>query len=593
VGYISMRLGLSEDRPAEGGPSPAYKYLLEMANAYESPRAATLKSQDSKPPFNPVLQDDSTDEALIAQAIEVIRREGKASVSMLQRRLRLGYTRSAQIMDRLESWGVVGPSDGANPRKILNLPPMPTEGSSVPLPHPPVEGTSGGAPEPEEARERDGRENSPAPETAPSAAASPAAEAPGGKDVGIHNPGSGNPVADSGPTANSGTDTGAADISDAAGASELPQPAPSTGSGPAASTGGDVRGETPPPTGETPAPPLPPGVAALRWFAEQLPPTSCQMQAYLPNDEPVPDPLPDAVAKRLQFRPISLLQKRGLTPETCAATWLKANPRANEKLLQAMPEHFDWDERQASGLWLEADRKRRLDRRPNTQFCGKGQVGKKPEKSRRDENDKWQWGWCEPVLIPYFNEAGELVKLRPHKGGAASGTAAGAERIYVPRDYRTAADTVEKFPTVIVCEGEFKAIAIWQEIGAGAALNYGDTQPPIGVCALPGISFAKNMNYRADLEEWLRAVECRRVMVAFDDEDKSDKPLRQRFDAVKYARYLALDLSRKLKITGLFIKLPEEWRTKGKADWDGGLVKLLRAAGQNPKPEDTNQHEFL
>lgn len=59
------------------------------------------------------------DEQLIQQCIEVIRSEQKASVSLLQRRLRLGYTRAARIMDELENRGIVGPSKGAEPRDIL------------------------------------------------------------------------------------------------------------------------------------------------------------------------------------------------------------------------------------------------------------------------------------------------------------------------------------------------------------------------------------------------------------------------------------------------------------------------------------------
>ena len=51
--------------------------------------------------------------------IEVIRSEQKASVSLLQRRLRLGYGRAARIMDELENRGIVGPSNGAEPRDIL------------------------------------------------------------------------------------------------------------------------------------------------------------------------------------------------------------------------------------------------------------------------------------------------------------------------------------------------------------------------------------------------------------------------------------------------------------------------------------------
>jgi S-DNA-T family DNA segregation ATPase FtsK/SpoIIIE len=59
------------------------------------------------------------DEDLIQQCVEVIRSEQKASVSLLQRRLRLGYTRAARIMDELENRGIVGPSKGAEPRDIL------------------------------------------------------------------------------------------------------------------------------------------------------------------------------------------------------------------------------------------------------------------------------------------------------------------------------------------------------------------------------------------------------------------------------------------------------------------------------------------
>ena len=59
------------------------------------------------------------DEELIQQCVEVIRSEQKASVSLLQRRLRLGYGRAARIMDELEQRGIVGPSKGAEPRDIL------------------------------------------------------------------------------------------------------------------------------------------------------------------------------------------------------------------------------------------------------------------------------------------------------------------------------------------------------------------------------------------------------------------------------------------------------------------------------------------
>jgi S-DNA-T family DNA segregation ATPase FtsK/SpoIIIE len=59
------------------------------------------------------------DEALIAKAMEVIRSEKKASTSLLQRRLKIGYGRAARLLDELEDRGIVGPSKGAEPRDIL------------------------------------------------------------------------------------------------------------------------------------------------------------------------------------------------------------------------------------------------------------------------------------------------------------------------------------------------------------------------------------------------------------------------------------------------------------------------------------------
>jgi len=79
-----------------------------------------IHQQLSKPSSS--LGDESgidEDEEIIQQCIEVIRSEQKASVSLLQRRLRLGYTRAARIMDELENRGIVGPSKGAEPRDIL------------------------------------------------------------------------------------------------------------------------------------------------------------------------------------------------------------------------------------------------------------------------------------------------------------------------------------------------------------------------------------------------------------------------------------------------------------------------------------------
>ena len=59
------------------------------------------------------------DEELVTKCLEIVRQENRASTSMLQRRLKLGYTRAARVMDILEQRGIVGPKDGAKDREIL------------------------------------------------------------------------------------------------------------------------------------------------------------------------------------------------------------------------------------------------------------------------------------------------------------------------------------------------------------------------------------------------------------------------------------------------------------------------------------------
>jgi S-DNA-T family DNA segregation ATPase FtsK/SpoIIIE len=56
---------------------------------------------------------------LYEQAVKVIMESNQASVSILQRRMRLGYTRAARIIDTMEQEGLVGPFEGSKPRKIL------------------------------------------------------------------------------------------------------------------------------------------------------------------------------------------------------------------------------------------------------------------------------------------------------------------------------------------------------------------------------------------------------------------------------------------------------------------------------------------
>ncbi len=66
----------------------------------------------------PQSKDDDADE-LLQEAIECVVAAGQASVSMLQRRFRIGYNRAARIVDMMEARGIVSPQDGSRPRQVL------------------------------------------------------------------------------------------------------------------------------------------------------------------------------------------------------------------------------------------------------------------------------------------------------------------------------------------------------------------------------------------------------------------------------------------------------------------------------------------
>lgn len=63
--------------------------------------------------------EEDPDEDLITAATLLVRQENKASVSLLQRRLTIGYAKSARLIDILEERGIVGPYRGAEPREVL------------------------------------------------------------------------------------------------------------------------------------------------------------------------------------------------------------------------------------------------------------------------------------------------------------------------------------------------------------------------------------------------------------------------------------------------------------------------------------------
>jgi hypothetical protein len=103
----------------------------EIADAFRGVRNQShVKNPESGPENSPrdldqALQQSTPtgsndeDEELVEKCLEIIRQEKRASTSLLQRRLRLGYTRAARIVDILEQRGILGPGEGAKPREIL------------------------------------------------------------------------------------------------------------------------------------------------------------------------------------------------------------------------------------------------------------------------------------------------------------------------------------------------------------------------------------------------------------------------------------------------------------------------------------------
>lgn len=83
--------------------SPDYNYAIT-----ESPKGSTVFDSSS---------DDS--DPLLDDAVKILLETGRASTSLLQRRLKIGYSRAARIIDLLEENGIVGPNEGSKPREIL------------------------------------------------------------------------------------------------------------------------------------------------------------------------------------------------------------------------------------------------------------------------------------------------------------------------------------------------------------------------------------------------------------------------------------------------------------------------------------------
>ena len=85
-----------------------------------------VEADNAAPPWEKLLiePDENEDEGLIEQAVSIVRQSQRASASLLQRRLRIGYPRAARLLDQLEEMGVVGPSQGGGKERDVLVNPM-------------------------------------------------------------------------------------------------------------------------------------------------------------------------------------------------------------------------------------------------------------------------------------------------------------------------------------------------------------------------------------------------------------------------------------------------------------------------------------
>jgi S-DNA-T family DNA segregation ATPase FtsK/SpoIIIE len=111
--------------PEVGNPVRAQGVMItdmEIERIISHWQKQAKKSAEETPPWEKLLQEpgEGEDDGLVEQAVSIVRQTRRASASLLQRRLRIGYPRAARLLDQLEEMGVVGPSQGGGrEREVL------------------------------------------------------------------------------------------------------------------------------------------------------------------------------------------------------------------------------------------------------------------------------------------------------------------------------------------------------------------------------------------------------------------------------------------------------------------------------------------
>jgi S-DNA-T family DNA segregation ATPase FtsK/SpoIIIE len=107
--------------PTIEGGGPADQAQFTQASLFDEPSLARKSSQTGA----------SSEDDLLPQAIEVVKQNRRASVSLLQRKLRIGYSRAARLMELLEEKGFVGPDEGPTKGRSVREPGSPSASQST------------------------------------------------------------------------------------------------------------------------------------------------------------------------------------------------------------------------------------------------------------------------------------------------------------------------------------------------------------------------------------------------------------------------------------------------------------------------------
>lgn len=94
----------------------------QPAQAMPSDSFSTSVPLKQVPMWEQVAEEEGPKDELFDEAVEIVRRMRRASISLLQRRMRIGYTRAARLIDQMEEQGIIGPATGGSqPREVLDF----------------------------------------------------------------------------------------------------------------------------------------------------------------------------------------------------------------------------------------------------------------------------------------------------------------------------------------------------------------------------------------------------------------------------------------------------------------------------------------